>query len=114
MSNFLKILGSQTIQIVLNSDGKIISYHIETTGNNVDRIETISGSKNDASINVHIDLDRAIESFKDNSHFNVMNLFFILKQARNVNDIWNLLRLSAAFTIDIGDSYLKEKLLEIT
>jgi len=114
MSNFLKILGSQTIQIVLNSDSKIISYHIKTNGNNVDRIETISGSKNDASINVHIDLDRAIESFKDNSHFNVMNLFFILKQARDVNDIWNLLRLSAAFTIDIGDSYLKEKLLEIT
>jgi len=97
MSNFLKILGSQTIQIVLQSDSKIISYYIQTTGNSVDRIETISGSKNDASINVHIDLDRSIELFKDNSHFSVMNLFFILKQARCINDIWNLLRFFCIF-----------------
>jgi len=114
MSTFLKILGSQTIQITMSYDDTIISYHIQTSSKSVDRIEAISGMRDDASININVDLERSIDSFKPDAPFNPMNLFFIFKQARGFTDIWNLMRLSAAITTDLGGSYLKEKITAIT
>ena len=114
MSTFLKILGSQTLQITMSYDDTIISYYIITSSKSVDRVEAISGIRDNASININVDLEGSIDSFKPDAQFNPMNLFFIFKQARGFNDIWNLMRLSAAITIDLGGSYLKEKIMAIT
>jgi hypothetical protein len=111
MSRFLKILGSQTIQITLRYDSQAVSYVIKTTNRSVDYIKTISGKQDNATIDINIDLDEAIDSFNGYSQFNLVNYIHLLKQARNTNGILNVLRLCAALTMGLGCSYLKDKFM---
>jgi len=111
MSRFLKILGPQTIQITLRYGSQVVSYVIKTTNRSVDYIKTISGKQDNATIDINIDLDEAIDSFNGYSPLNLMNYIHLLKQARNTNGILNILRLCAALTTDLGCSYLKDKFM---
>jgi len=111
MSRFLKILGQQTIQITLRHDSQVVSYVIKTTNRSVDYIKTISGKLDIGTIDINIDLDEAIHLLNDYSLFNLMNYISLLKQARNISGILNVLRLCAALTIDLGCSYLKDKFM---
>jgi len=113
MSRFLKILGTQTIQITLRHDSQVVSYVIKTTNRSIDYIKTISGKLDIATIDINIDLDEAIHSLNDYSPFNLMNYISLLKQAQNISGILNVLRLCAALTIDLGCSYLKDKFMVI-
>jgi len=111
MSRFLKILGSQTIQITLRCDSQAVNYVIKTTSRSVDYIKTISGKQDNSTIDINIDLDEAIHSLNGYSPFNLMNYVYFLKQARNIKGIFNMLRLCAALTTDLGCSYLKDKFM---
>jgi radical SAM superfamily enzyme YgiQ (UPF0313 family) len=109
MSRFLKILGSQTIQITLRYDSQVVSYVIKTTNRSVDYIKTISGKQGNATIDINIDLDEVVDSFNGYSASNLLSYVFLLKRAVNINGILNVLRLCAALTTDLGCSYLKDK-----
>jgi len=111
MSNFLKILGSQTIQITLRYDSQAVSYVIKTTSRSVDYIKIVPRKQDNATIDINIDLDDVIDSFNSYSAFNLMSYVYLLKQARNINGILNVLRLCAALTTDLGRSYLKDKFM---
>jgi len=111
MSRFLKILGSQTIQITLRSDGQAVSYVMKTTSRSVDYIKIISGKQDNATVDINVDLDEVVDSFNGYSAFNLMSYVYLLKQARNIKGIFNVLRLCAALTTDLGCSYLKDKFM---
>ena len=113
VSRFLKILGRQKILVTVRCDEKTISYYFHTTGKSVD-YEVFSGIKDDATININIDLNRALGSNKVSNHYNVMNYLFIFEQARSILEIWNLLRLCSALILDLSSSYLKNKLTVTT
>ncbi len=110
MSRFLKILGPQIIQITLRYDGQLVSYVIKTTGKSVDYIKTISGKQDNASIDINIDLNEAIHSFNGYEPFKLIRYIHLLKQARNINGIFNTFRLGTALTTDLGCSYLEDKI----
>jgi len=110
MSRFLKILGPQIIQITLRYDGQLVSYVIKTTGKSVDYIKTISGKQDNASIDINIDLNEAIYSFNGYEPFKLIRYIHLLKQARNINGIFNTFRLGTALTTDLGCSYLEDKI----
>ena len=111
MSRFLKILGPQVIQIALKCDNQIVSYVIKTTSEKVEFIKTISGKQNNATvnINININLGEVINSFNSYSSLNRLNYISLLKQARNVEGILNVLRLCSALTMDLSCSFLKDK-----
>jgi len=109
MSKFLKILGSQTIQITLRYDSQAVSYVIITTNRSVDYIKTISGKQDDATMDINVDLDEVVDSFNGYSPSNLLSYVFLVKQAVNVNGLLNVLKLCAALTTDLGYSYLKDK-----
>jgi len=109
MSRFLKILGPQVIQIALKCDNQIVSYVIKTTSKKVEFIKTISGKQNNATMDINIDLDEVINSFNSCSQLNRLNYVSLLKQARNVRGILNVLRLCSALTMDLSCSFLKDK-----
>ena len=111
MSRFLKILGSQTIQITLMYDSQAASYVIKTTNRSVDYIKTISGKQGNATIDINIDLDEVFDSSNSYSASNLLSYVFLLKQAVNINGILNVLRFCAALPIDLGCSYLKDKFI---
>jgi magnesium-protoporphyrin IX monomethyl ester (oxidative) cyclase len=113
MSRFLKILGPQVIQIALKCDNQVVSYVIKTTSKKVEFIKTISGKQNNATIDINIDLDEVINSFNGYSQLNRLNYISLLKQARNVRGILNVLRLCPALTIDLSCSFLEDKLTVI-
>jgi len=110
MSKFLKILGPQVIQITLRYDGQSVSYIIKTTSKSVEYVKTISGKKEDTTIDIDIDLDETLYSFDGYSPLNPINYIFLLKQTRNIKGILNVLRLAIALTTDLGLSYLEDKL----
>ncbi|MCK5592860.1 hypothetical protein KAI31_02055, partial [Candidatus Bathyarchaeota archaeon] len=109
MSKFLKILGSQTIQITLRYDSQAVSYVIKTTNRSVDYIRTISGKQGGATIDINVDLDEVVDSFNGYSASNLLSYVFLVKQTVNVNGLLNVLRLCAALITDLGYSYLKDK-----
>lgn len=113
MSRFLKVLGPQVIQISLKCDNRIVSYIIKTTSKKVEDIKTVSGRQNTATIDINIDLGELINSFNSYSPLDPLNYIPLLKQARNVKGILNMLRLSFALTTDLGCSYLKDKFMAI-
>jgi len=109
MSRFLKILGSQIIQITLICDGQKVSYVIKTTSKNVEYVKTISGKQSDATIDIDIDLGEIIDSFNGYSPLNLLNYISLLKRARNIKGVLNVLRLCFALTTDLTFSYLENK-----
>ena len=109
MSRFLKILGSQIIQITLTCDGQTVSYVIKTTSKAVEYVKTISGKQSNATINIDIDLDKTIDSFNRYSPINPLNYIPLLKQTRNIKGILNVLRLCFALTTELTFSYLENK-----
>ena len=111
MSRFLKILGPQTIQITLRSDGQAVSYVMKTTSRSVDYIKIIPRKQDNVTIDITVDLHEVVDSFNGYSAFNLMSYIYLLKQARNINGILNVLRLCAALTTDLGCSYLKDKFM---
>ena len=111
MSRFLKYLGPQVIQITLKCDSQRTSYFIKTTNKTVEYIKVISGKRSNATIDIDIDLDEVIDSFNSYSPLNLLNYYSLLKQARNISGILNVLKLAIALTTDISSSYLKDKLM---
>ena len=111
MARFLKILGSQTIQVTIRYKSQAVSYVVKTTNRSVDYIKTISGKQHNATIDIDIDLDEAIDSFNGYSPFNLVNYIHLFKQARNNNGILNMFRLCAALITDLGCSYLKDEFI---
>jgi radical SAM superfamily enzyme YgiQ (UPF0313 family) len=111
MSRFLKIIGSQTIQITLWYDCQVVSYVIKTTNNSVEYVKTVLGKQKNATIDINIDLKRAILSFSGYSPFDPMNYVSLLRGARNIIGIIDMVRLCAALTTDLGYSSLKDRLM---
>ncbi|MFC1905173.1 hypothetical protein ACFLXT_05405, partial [Chloroflexota bacterium] len=112
MSRFLKILGPQVIQITLSCDSRPqpVSYVIKTTSSSVDYITVISGKQNNATIDINIDLDEAINSLNGCSSFNLVNcLPTLMKWVQSIKGALNVLKLCVALTTDWGCSYLKDK-----
>ena len=65
MSRFLDLLGPQTTQITMRSDGKpLVSWVIKTTKNKVEHIQVIPGKMDGATI----DFNAELNDFKVNGH----------------------------------------------
>jgi hypothetical protein len=109
-SRFLKILGPQTIQVMLTHGEKSAGYMIKTNGQGVDYIKIIDDKQADATINIDVDLDRMIDAFDKKSTLSILNSVSTLKNKRNLGAVVNLLRLYAALTTEIGSTYMGEKL----
>jgi hypothetical protein len=109
-SRFLKILGPQTIQVMLTHGEKSAGYMIKTNGQGVDYIKIIDDKQADATINIDVDLDRMIDAFDKKSALSILNSVSTLKNKRNLGAVVNLLRLYAALTTEIGSTYMDEKL----
>lgn len=109
-SRFLKILGPQTIQVMLTHGEKSAGYMIKTNGQGVDYIKIVDDKQADATINIDVDLDRMIDAFDKKSALSILNSVSTLKNKRNLGAVVNLLRLYAALTTEIGSTYMGEKL----
>ncbi|MCX6649411.1 MAG: radical SAM protein [Candidatus Bathyarchaeota archaeon] len=109
-SRFLRILGSQTIQLMLTHGEKSAGYMIKTNGQGVDFIKIIEDKQADATINIDVDLDRMIDAYEKKSTLSIINSVSTLRSKRDLGAVVNLLRLYAALTTEIGSTYMWEKL----
>jgi radical SAM superfamily enzyme YgiQ (UPF0313 family) len=109
-SRFLRILGPQTIQLMLTHGKKSAGYMIKTNGQSVDSIRIIEGKQSDATINIDVDLDRMIEAYEKRSTLSIINSVSTLRSKRDLGAVVNLLRLYAALTTEFGSNYMGEKL----
>jgi len=114
MSRFLGILGSQKIQCTfIYKEQPPVSYIIKTKSSSsgkVEYIKTILGKQDDATISVDIDLNDVIKSVNDDLSFNPIGTFvFLVRSARCLKGVWNVLRLCAAISIDFGISFFHER-----
>ncbi|MBE0511808.1 radical SAM protein [Candidatus Bathyarchaeota archaeon] len=115
MSRFLGILGSQKIQCAfIYKEQPPVSYIIKTksgSSGTVEYTKTVSGKQNDATINIDIDLNGAINSIDDNlSLILIRTCISLIKSARNVKGVWNVFRLFAAIGIDCAVTFLHENM----
>ena len=114
MSRFLGILGSQKIQCTfIYKEQPPVSYIIKTKSSSsgkVEYIKTILGKQDDATISVDIDLNDVIKSVNDDLSFNPIGTFvFLVRSARCLKGVWNVLRLCAAISIGFGISFFHER-----
>ncbi|MGB2581343.1 MAG: radical SAM protein [Thermoplasmata archaeon] len=111
MSRFLDLLGPQTTQITMRSDGKpLVSWVIKTTKNTVEHIQVIPGKMDGATINFDAELnDFKINGQQRSSRINNVRLVAkLLASNKGIKNQLGLCRLIAAAGIEFT-TYLGTK-----
>lgn len=101
-----KVLGKQTIQFTIKSEGvPITSYIIKTTAGTIEYVKAVSGRLEDATINLDVDLNDL-----DLSMGNISNREFLKNciratiSLRGIDEMWHRTRLLAA--IGLGSTQI--------
>ena len=111
MSRFLKLLGSQTIQLTVKNNGTTpTSWIFKTTKDKVEYIQVIRGKLDESTINFDIDInDFKFDGQQNSSKFdNVRIISRLLASNKGIKKQPNLVRLIAAGGIEFI-KYLGEK-----
>lgn len=103
---FFKVLGEQTIQFTITSEGvPITSYIIKTTAGTVEYVKAVSGLLEDATINLDIDLNDLDLSMGNTSNRELLkNCIRATISLRGMDEIWHRTRLVAA--IGLGSTQI--------
>ena len=98
----LKVLGSQMIQFTITyKDIPITSYVIKTTGSTVEYVKAISGRREDATINLDVDLEDLDLSKCSNSTLELLkNCIKATVSLRGLDEMWCRMRLFAAVSLE--------------
>jgi len=93
-----KVLGEQTIQFTIKSEGvPITSYIIKTTAGTVEYVKAVSGRLEDATINLDVDLNDLDLSMGNTSNRELLkNCIRATISLRGIDEIWHRTRLVAA------------------
>jgi len=110
MSRVLKIMGSQIIQISLIYNGNIISYIIKNSDDRIEYIKIISGTIDNATIKINIELETLNRIVKDFTPHSNINYPFLMKQTIISMRNMNLVRLYIALIIEFGLTVLKDNI----
>jgi len=109
-SRFLRILGPQVIRLLLKHGDKSVGYLIQTNEKGVDRIQIVDGRRTNATIDIHVDLDRMFDAFDENSKISMLQSVTISKGKPHIVGAFDLLRLYTALGTELSSTYLTEKL----
>jgi len=98
----LRVLGPQMIQFTITyKDAPITSYVIKTTGSAVEYVEAISGRREEATINLDVDLEDLDLSKGSNSTLELLkNCIKATISLRGLDEIWYRMRLFAAVGLE--------------
>ena len=101
-----KVLGKQTIQFTIKSEGvPITSYIIKTTAGTVEYVKAVSGRLEDATINLDVDLNDLDLSMGTTSNREFLkNCIRATISLRGIDEIWHRTRLVAA--IGLGSTQI--------
>ena len=110
MSRVLKVMGSQIIQISLIYNGNIISYIIKNSDDRIEYIKIISGTIDNATIKINIELETLNRIVKDFTPHSNINYPFLMKQTIISMRNLNLVRLYIALVIEFGLTILKDNI----
>ena len=101
-----KVLGEQTIQFTIKSEGvPITSYIIKTTAGTVEYVKAVSGRLEDATINLDVDLNDLDLSMGTTSNREFLkNCIRATISLRGIDEIWHRTRLVAA--IGLGSTQI--------
>ena len=113
MSRFLRILGNQTIQCTLQTQGvSKVSYVVRTTNRGIESINTIPGKQRNATIDLDIDLDSMINNiYNGNGVFHQIKPYAqLLLSSKNTWQVVNAIRLCMAIGTDIIASSISQKM----
>ena len=110
MSRVLKVMGSQIIQISLIYNGNIISYIIKNSEDRIEYIKIISGTIDNATIKINIELETLNRIVKDFTPHSNINYPFLMKQTIISMRNLNLVRLYIALVIEFGLTVLKDNI----
>ncbi|MFA5413858.1 MAG: radical SAM protein [Methanoregula sp.] len=93
-----RVLGEQTIQFTIKSEGvPITSYIIKTTAGTVEYVKAVSGRLEDATINLDVDLNDLDLSMGNTSNRELLkNCIRATVSLRGIDEIWHRTRLVAA------------------
>jgi len=93
-----RVLGEQTIQFTIKSEGvPITSYIIKTTAGTVEYVKAVSGRLEDATINLDADLNDLDLSMGNTSNRELLkNCIRATVSLRGIDEIWHRTRLVAA------------------
>lgn len=110
MSLFLSILGDQTVQLTVRSNGvAITSWILKTTRDKIEFVQVISGKKDQSTIN--LDLDLADFRFDGNRDLNILDSVRILGKMlasnRGFEKQSNMIRLLLAGGLELVQGNLK-------
>jgi len=111
MSRFLKLLGSQTIQLSMKNDGTApTSWIFKTTKDTVEYIQVIRGKLDESTINFDIDLrDFRLEGQQHSSKIDNLRIIAkLLASNKGIKRRFNMMRLFTAGGIEFI-KYLGEK-----
>ena len=97
----LRVLGSQMIQFTITyKDVPITSYVIETTGSTVEYVKAVSGRREDATINLDVDLED-LDLSKGSSTLGLLkNCIKATISLRGLEEMWYRMRLLAAIGLE--------------
>jgi len=101
-----KVLGEQTIQCTIKSEGvPITSYIIKTTAGTVEYVKAVSGRLEDATINLDVDLNDLDLSMGNNSNRELLkNCIRATISLSGIDEMWHRTRLVAA--IGLGSTQI--------
>ncbi len=101
-----RVLGEQTIQFTIKSEGvPITSYIIKTTAGMVEYVKALSGRMEDATINLDVDLNDLDLSMGNTSNRELLkNCIRATISLRGIDEIWHRTRLVAA--IGLGSTQI--------
>ncbi|MEN6516583.1 MAG: radical SAM protein [Methanospirillum sp.] len=101
-----RVLGAQTIQFTIKSEGvPITSYIIKTTAGTVEYVKALSGRMEDATINLDVDLNDLDLSMGNTSNRELLkNCIRATISLRGIDEIWHRTRLVAA--IGLGSTQI--------
>jgi len=96
MSNFLRILGPQTIQFSLCMDDDTTSIIVETTNNTVEYVRVIHGRQDHSTITFNIDLKLMSELNQESKIKMVKKSVTRILREGGIRRLWNTMRLFLA------------------
>jgi len=109
-SRFLRILGPQVIRLLLKHDGKSIGYLIQTDGKGVGRVEIVDGGQVDATIDIHVDVDRMLDAIDEDSKIGMLQAVSVSQCKPHIIGAFDLLRLYTALGTELSKTYIDDKL----
>jgi radical SAM superfamily enzyme YgiQ (UPF0313 family) len=109
-SRFLRILGPQVIRILLKHDGKSVGYIIQTDGKGVGSVEIVNDERLDATIDIHVDVDRMLRAMDADSKISMLQAVSVTRGKPHIVGAIDLLRLYTALGTEIGKTYIDDRL----